>query len=190
MPSSKRAIESKWVYKVKLNVDGTVEYFFLRSVSSSKDMIKSLASTTQVFSPVAKLVTVGFLIALATLFYSPLHQIDVNNAFFAWFFLHDEIYDPPQGYHKAKSGQVCKLIKRVYGLKQASHEWHAEFCRHCFSYGFTQSCSDNCLFIKGYDSSFLCLLVHVDDVLITSPNKELIVDHKLYSDYEGIWLSL
>lgn len=41
-------------------------------------------------------------------------------------------------------------------------------------YGFTQSHSDHCLFLKGSGSIFLCLLVYVDDVLITSPDQSLI----------------
>lgn len=36
-------------------------------------------------------------------------------------FLDEEVYMvPPAGYSKAKVGQVCRLKKSIYGLKQAS----------------------------------------------------------------------
>lgn len=76
----------------------------------------------------AKLVTVRLFIAIAVSLGWNLHQLDVNNVF-----LHstltDEIYmEPPQGYTGALPGQVCRLVKSLYGLKQASREWNAEFC--------------------------------------------------------------
>lgn len=101
-----------------------------------------------------------FLIALATLnnvWY--LHQIDVNNAFLHGF-LHEDIYMiPPQGYKRAKIGEVCKLVKSLYGLKQASREWNFEFSKQLVSQGFVPSLNDPCLFFKGSRDSFICLLV-------------------------------
>lgn len=129
---------------------------------------------TEVFSPVAKHVTVRLLITIATINSWPLHQIDVNNAFLHGF-LSDDIYMvPPPGYEGAQPCQDCKLVRSLYGLKQASREWNLEFCRQLSAQGFEQSHSDHCLFTKGSGANFICLLVYVDDVLITSPSQHLI----------------
>lgn len=43
-----------------------------------------------------------------------------------------------------------------------------------FLIGFIQSKSSNSLFTKGYGSSFIALLVYVDDIVITGPSFDAI----------------
>lgn len=81
------------------------------------------------FSPVAKVVAVRILLALSLSKRWNLHQLEINNAFLHGF-LDEEVYLHPQkGYEKEKKGDVCKLNKSLYGLKQASRQWHIEFCK-------------------------------------------------------------
>jgi len=98
------------------------------------------------FSPVAKLTTVRFFIASATTNGWPLHQLDINNAFLHGY-IDEEVYMlPPEGYTKVVPGQVCRLIRSLYGLKQASRRWNLELTKFLTGKGFHQSKSDYSLF--------------------------------------------
>lgn len=98
----------------------------------------------------------------------------MNNVFLHGF-LKDDIYMlPPPGYTRAAPGQVCKLVKSLYGLKQASWEWNMEFCKQLLAHGFQQSHFDPYLFTRGSGSHFICLLVYVDDVFLSSPSQHII----------------
>ena len=61
---------------------------------------------------------------------------------------------------------VCRLRKSLYGLKQASRQWHAKLSTTITKLGFVQSKSEYVLFVHSKGSCFIALLVYVDDILI------------------------
>ncbi|KAL0340275.1 UNVERIFIED_CONTAM: Retrovirus-related Pol polyprotein from transposon RE2 [Sesamum radiatum] len=158
LPRDKKGIGSKWVFKLKMNLDGSVERYK------------------------ARLVAKGVLLAIATVKSWPLFQLDVNSAFLHGHLEEDVYMTPPEGYTKAQSGQVYKLIRSLYGLKQASRQWNLELTTKLLEFGFQQSPHDYCLIIKHSDSPFLALLVYVDDILLTGSSTTNIDAVKTYLD--------
>ncbi|KAL2246173.1 UNVERIFIED_CONTAM: Retrovirus-related Pol polyprotein from transposon RE2 [Sesamum indicum] len=131
------------------------------------------------FAPVAKAVTVRTFLRVAAARKWHLHHLDVNNAFLHGT-LDEEIYmEPPNGY-EIPIGKVCKLKKPLYGLKQASRQWNQQFTDKISEFGFIQCAHDHCLFIKHTKSHLIALLVYVDDILVTAPSNDLIMEVKGY----------
>lgn len=181
LPPGKEAVGCKWEYKVKCNSDGSVERFKARLVAKGFTQVVG-EDYTEVFSPVAKIVSVRLFIALAAARGWNLHQLDVNNAFLHGNLDEDIYMLPPPDYLKAEKGMVCRLKKSIYSLKQASRQWNLEFTSKLQAFGFLQSCHDHCLFRYHKGDNFLFVLVYVDDVLLTGSDPTLMEEVKSYLD--------
>ncbi|CAL1383778.1 unnamed protein product [Linum trigynum] len=96
------------------------------------------------------------------------HQLDVNNAFLHGD-LQEEVYmtlpkgcTPPTGFKHP----VCKLKKSLYGLKLASRQWFSKLTDKLLHLKFIQSKTGHSLFYKATESTYTCILIYVDDLLL------------------------
>lgn len=72
----------------------------------------------------------------------------------------------PQGFPHAPPNKMCKLLKSLYGMKQASRTWFERLSTLLLSTGYIQAPSDHSLFTKHSGSSFTALIVYVDDIVL------------------------
>jgi len=70
------------------------------------------------------------------------------------------------------NNKVCKLLKALYGLKQSPRLWYKHLLNILKELGFTTLPFDEAIFIHlEYKIIIIC---HVDDLIITGPNKSII----------------
>jgi hypothetical protein len=116
-PKDKSMVSSKWIYKIKQAVDGSVEKFkaiFVARGFTQKEGIHY----DETFAPVARYTSIRVIIALASILGWRLHQMDVKTTFLNGKIEQEVFVEQPDGFvlHN-KDTLVCKLRKALYGLK-------------------------------------------------------------------------
>lgn len=179
LPSHRKPIGCKWVYKIKYKADGSVERYKARLVAKGFTQREGF-DYHETFSPVAKDVTVRTFLAIAAFRDWSLHQMDVHNAFLHGD-LDEEIYmDIPPGLRRQGESKVCRLRKSLYGLKQAFRQWYAKFTDALMGAGFKQSRHDYALFTWTKGMSSIYLMIYVDDILIMGNDESAVTSLKKY----------
>lgn len=79
---------------------------------------------------------------------------------------------------EGKENQVCKLKKSLYGLKQAPRQWYKKFDTFMTNTGFSRCHGDHCCYFKKLGTSYLILLLYVDDMLVAGSSMDEIVNLK------------
>ena len=179
LPPGKKALGSKWVYKIKYHSDGSIERYKARLVVFGNHQTEGL-DYNETFAPVAKMVTIRAFLAIAASKNWELHQMDVHNAFLHGD-LSEEVYMKlPPGFQSDSSTQVCRLRKSLYGLKQAPRCWFAMLVSALKAYGFCQSYSNYSLFTYTKERIQINVLVYVDDLILSGNDSAAIQHFKFY----------
>nr|GEZ99257.1 putative ribonuclease H-like domain-containing protein [Tanacetum cinerariifolium] len=172
LPQEKKPVGCRWIFTVKYKPDGTVERYKARLVAKGHTQTYGIGYS-ETFYPVAKMDTIRVLLSVASNQGWPLHQFDVKNAFLHGE-LKEEVYmEAPPGFSEHfKPGEACRLKKSLYGLKQSLRAWFGRFSIAMKRYGFKQSNSDHTLFLKNKKNHVTCLIIYVDDMVITGNDEK------------------
>ena len=102
----------------------------------------------ETFSPVARYEAIRFLLTHAALEDWEIEALDIKTAFL-YGELDEEIYmEQPEGFvKKGQEGHVCRLLKAIYGLKQASQTWNEKLHKTLLANGFRRTRSDAGVYI-------------------------------------------
>jgi hypothetical protein len=177
LPPGRKAIGSKWVYKIKENADGTIAKYKARLVAKGYTQREGI-DFTDTFAPVVKFTTIRTLLALAALKDYSVNQMDISTAYLHADVETDLYMEQPDGFKiMGEDGQplVCKLHKSIYGLKQAGRNWNKLLDAWLKNHNMEVSGSDPCLYVyQGTNpDDFLALGMYVDDLITIDNNPEL-----------------
>jgi hypothetical protein len=184
-PKSRDVVSSKWLFKIKHVVDGSIEKYKTRFVARGFSQKEGI-DYEETFAHVARYTSIRTIIALAAKMKWKLHQMDVKTAFLNGV-IEEEVYiEQPQGLEvEDRKTHVRKLKKALFGLKQAPRAWYGRINSFLTSLGFTKNKADSNLYFKVMNNEPVILLLYVEDLFLTTEEK-LITEckKKLASEFE------
>ena len=139
----------------------------------------------ETYSPVAKYPSVRLAMTYILLMGGKIELGDVPNAFLNSAVDTDIYMEHPEGF-KGTPGTVCKLLRGLYGLKQAAMLWHTDIDNFITeSLGFSRLPDDRCIYTKKSNDSFVIIILYVDDIAIGSNSSKEIdeIFHHLHQRF-------
>jgi hypothetical protein len=124
-PKHKKVIDCRWVFRNKLDEDGTVIRNKARLVAKGYSQSEGI-DYDETFAPVARLEAIRIFLAFAAFSNFKVYQMDVKSAFLNGK-LDEEVYveQPPGFEDQDHLDFVYFLFKAIYGLKQAPRKYQA-----------------------------------------------------------------
>lgn len=171
LPPGRKAIGSRWVFKVKRNADGSIERYKGRLVAQGFSQRPGF-DYTETFAPTPKWASLRAILALAALEDLELDSVDISSAFLNGE-LHEEVYmRQPEGFEQRGNDWVWRLLKSLYGLKQAGRVWHEKLHSVLSSMGFERIICEHSVWVFQRHDVRIIIPVFIDDMTIATKSKE------------------
>lgn len=184
-PTPGKVIPSAMILKLKRDENGLPERFKGRLVALENFQSDQLG-LVEVYAPVTCIETVRILLAVAYAKAWKPHHVDIKGAFlYSLLSTTDAVWiklPRIEGVPSA-NGQIVKLRKSLYGLRQAPKLWYKLFTSVLKKNGFRRSDINDCLFMKKTNIEVVYLLLYVDDILLFGEDSDVIAVKKILSKY-------
>ena len=171
LPAGRKAIKTRWLFKVKLDSAGSPKLYKARLVVQGFSQVAGV-DFFETYAPVSNIATVRSVLALAACLDLELQQMDVDTAFLNAP-VDEVIYaTPPTGYQKYSADGTplyYRLKRSLYGLKQSPRNWNSVINTWLCDFGLTRSTADPCLYVGiSSDNALLYVVLYVDDLILAS----------------------
>ncbi|CAI7866207.1 unnamed protein product [Closterium sp. NIES-54] len=172
-PPGVNIMKNRWVLMTKYHIDDTVEREKARLVVKGFTQVYG-TGYHETYALVISYVTLRIFLSIVAVLDLNLMQLDMKNAF-----LQSKLdrvlnmYQPD--YFNDGAGQVCKLLKSLYGLKHSPLLSYRAIDGVLLGAGLKKSQVDTALYFKVGDDKVTCwVLVYVDDLLAASSSAAML----------------
>lgn len=167
VPKGVKLLKGRWVFKTKLLTDGSIDKYRARWVAKGFSQQYNL-NYAFTFASTLRGSTARTILSMTALYDWELHQMDAVTAFLNPAVDFEIYMELPHGYFKNEQ-KVAKVLKGLYGLKQAAYLWFRMITKALIDVGLKPLIQDVCCFTDKERSIFV--LLYVDDLQITGPSK-------------------
>jgi transposase InsO family protein len=179
LPPGKRAIGSRWVFKVKRKPDGSIDKYKGRIVAQGFSQVRGI-HYNEIFASTARMAAMRAVIAMAAVEDLELDSVDVSTAFLNGE-IDAEIYmripeglsvdgDPAPGEDPKR--WVVQLLKGLYGIKQGPRIWSLKLHSVLTGIGFERTDCDHSVYVYRRGDVRILMPIHVDDLLLASNSRQ------------------
>ena len=176
VPPGVRPTPCKWVLTTKRDADGNMQKRKARLVFRGD--LQHADEYDDTFAPTGTLDAVRLFFALVCALDLDWLQLDVSGAFLNGNLKQNVYMALPKhsdnAIPEAQPGTCLKLLKTLYGLRQAPHEWRAVLNAHLVNLGLVSSEPDTTIYVLHNDRGFLLVKVWVDDMLFAGTGWNII----------------
>ena len=177
LPPKCKAVECKWVYRMKSDETGQIIRFKAKVVAKEYTQRQGI-DYDEIFAPVTRLTTPRILLSVYAVRELEIMQIDIETAFLNGE-LDEEVYmRQPEVYIKEKR-LVCKLKKALYGLKQARRARYMCLSKYLRELNFKQSNADPGLHIRHGKSGSVFIIAYGDDLYLEKKRAKLMKFYRI-----------
>ncbi|MBW0550007.1 hypothetical protein O181_089722 [Austropuccinia psidii MF-1] len=160
----KNVLGTRWVYALKTNAAGDIVRFKARAVVRGHRQIKGI-NFAETFAPMPTFQSLRSLLAIALAYGWGAATFDVKTAYLNSP-LEEEVYvRPPLGKSVKKAGNIMKLNKAIYGLKQAARCWWTHLAGILRGIGFEVNDGDQSTYSYCDKGNIALLWIHWDNDL-------------------------
>jgi transposase InsO family protein len=174
LPPKAKAIPARFIFKVKREPSSGLPYRCKARLvcqgfrqKAGRDFDQS-----ELYAPTARLSSVLAVLAISGSQGRRLHKLDCKDAFLKPSLEGRDLYVAPPTGLPSSEGIILKLRKPLFGLRQAPSVWHKHLIPVLRAAGFSPSKIDVCVWIRdkcGYRSF---LVLHVDDILLSTDPRD------------------
>ena len=163
LPPGRKAVGCRWTFVIKIGPNGIIIRYKARLVAQGFSQIPGI-DFDDTFAPTVRQDVLRILLHLTISFGWHRGQDDVTAAFLNAELAETIYMRQPQGFGDG-TDRVCKLVRSIYGLKQAARCWNQYLHAALLKVGYHRTYSDSAVYVRQIQQDVIILAIHVDNFL-------------------------